>query len=733
MHKISKSLHYQNEFDNSFIRTTFETEEDLLEIIKMDYSPFIYQDDNRDKYHKIESTDFYFFDVDNTDPEKQCSISDFFKIFNDYEFYLTTSKSHNKEKVSDSGKRYPPANRYHVLFPCVETITDSETIRRSIQVFCERYPFFDTSAGGTKRFFFGYEFAEVFSNGGERLHIEIEQKKESVSLGDFKPNLPPMDSGFEQFKPNHNDLIESLEKVYSMGGFGDYETWLMAGTALKNSGYSPDDFAKITDPGVDSLKKWNELPDGQIDSPLTEASLTYHIRKYIPEYRTPSIRTEAKKEAQETIKKGKSVPLDLPLPSSVWNKIHCKITLSKTGQEQIKPKSTIENITILLENYGVRIRENLMTHNIETFIPGFDVEGKSENASLATIQNLLIINDLPTLQIDQTLLAIAHKDRFHPVKDWIDSVDWDGVNRLPEFFKILTTDEKFSKTLKCVLMKKWALSAIACLYESEYKGRGVLTLQSKQYMGKTRFLESLSINKRWIKDGLTLDPKNKDSLEIAISHWICELGELEATFKRADNAVLKSFLTMTYDDIRFAYDRRKEKFPRRTVFCASINSRRFLTDETGSTRFWTIPLIAIDHNHNMDISQFWAQIKTIYQEKKASREDFIWWLSDAENALLELSNKHHGMRDEVEESLIGCYDVAIQDKNLLKHKSATEILKENFLATGKLNINRCAEVLREMGFREVTRRGKLGFLIPEKMNSSLIYSDISDDEENPLL
>ena len=70
---------------------------------------------------------------------------------------------------------------------------------------------------------------------------------------------------------------------------------------------------------------------------------------------------------------------------------------------------------------------------------------------------------------------------------------------------------------------------------------------------------------------------------------LCELGELDSTLKREQSS-LKAFITQPLDTIRMPYAEKATKTPRRTSFCGTVNPQDYLRDETGSRRFWTIPV-----------------------------------------------------------------------------------------------------------------------------------------------
>ena len=82
----------------------------------------------------------------------------------------------------------------------------------------------------------------------------------------------------------------------------------------------------------------------------------------------------------------------------------------------------------------------------------------------------------------------------------------------------------------------------------------------------------------YVKTGLELDPSDKDKVYQCIKYWVCELGELDSTFKR-DLAKLKAFITEQTDEFRRPYGLVPIKYPRKTSFYATVNNEEFLKDE----------------------------------------------------------------------------------------------------------------------------------------------------------
>jgi putative DNA primase/helicase len=143
----------------------------------------------------------------------------------------------------------------------------------------------------------------------------------------------------------------------------------------------------------------------------------------------------------------------------------------------------------------------------------------------------------------------------------------------------------------------------------------VLTLQGAQGLGKSSWVGSLvsdlDVRDMIVKLDHHLDPHDKDSVLSAIAHLIVEIGELDSSFRK-DIARLKGFITRDFDKVRRPYARAASEYPRRTVFAATVNDGNFLIDDTGNSRFWTLPLVAINYEHGIDMQQVFAQLKGAY-------------------------------------------------------------------------------------------------------------------------
>lgn len=319
------------------------------------------------------------------------------------------------------------------------------------------------------------------------------------------------------------------------------------------------------------------------------------------------------------------------------------------------PPSTIANIGYMLAKYGITVRYNVIKKKIEVTWAG--QSGTADNrdkVALTTILSLTALNQMQTGPVPGILETLADRNPHNPVGDWIDSKPWDGIDRLQEFSDTLTVREDFPVQLRDVLIHRWLISAVAAVMVPQgFFGRGILTLQGPQSIGKTSWIRELVpdpiLREQVIKLDHHLDASSKDSLITAVSHWIVEIGELDSSLKK-DIARLKGFITGYQDKLRKPYGRADSEYPRRTIFCASVNDHAFLVDPTGNTRFWTIPVTKIDYQHNIDMQQLFAQIAIDYHNGEN------WWLDQHEERLLEQHNSEHRAVSAIRERLIGAID-----------------------------------------------------------------------------
>lgn len=280
--------------------------------------------------------------------------------------------------------------------------------------------------------------------------------------------------------------------------------------------------------------------------------------------------------------------------------------------------SCVENVQAMLDHYQVTARYNLMTHEEEYTSPHFvGTADRIKNAGLAQIREWAHYHGLSVSRLDGQLELIIASNPYHPVAQWIGSKPWDGVDRFEALFSAIKLEWQDAARVGLArrLFWAWCVTAAHAAMVPASTNRGVsaqlvLVLQGPQGVQKTRFIRSLVREPDWMREGLLLDPSDRDSVQRATSVWVVELGELDATFRKSDIAALKAHITNTSDTYRSAYAHKAETRARRTVYAATVNVRGVLHDETGSRRFGVLPIIECNAEHGVDMQQLWAQMAT---------------------------------------------------------------------------------------------------------------------------
>jgi hypothetical protein len=362
-----------------------------------------------------------------------------------------------------------------------------------------------------------------------------------------------------------------------------------------------------------------------------------------------------------------------------------------SGKQQ--PLGTRPNVAYLMSQYGITARYNEIKKGVELTFPTrtFFGDTAQENA-LVELSSLCSKNLLPKGDLTAYVKNIACDRAYSPVRDWIESKEWDRESRLPALLATLTTRPE-NVALKDALVRRWLISAVAAAYRpNRFEAHGALVFTGPQGAGKTTWFarlapESLGV----IMVGASVDPSDKDSVTRVVSHWIVELGELDATFRKADIAKLKAFVTLAVDKLRRPYDRLESEYKRSTVFGGSVNEDRYLVDDTGNRRWWTVPVVKVDYQHSIDMQQLWAEVLTLYQAGEQ------WWLTKAENEALTLLNEQHEAVDPVMEKIQRRFDFETNGPLRRSQMTATEVLVSiGYDKPNKAQATHASKVLKQL-------------------------------------
>ena len=185
--------------------------------------------------------------------------------------------------------------------------------------------------------------------------------------------------------------------------------------------------------------------------------------------------------------------------------------------------------------------------------------------------------------LDSALRIAANEHLYHPVREYLESMQWDGKPRirflLHRFLGADTSD------LTYMIMKTFLIGAIMRVFHKGCKFEYMLCLVGGQGIGKSSFFRLLAVKDEWYTDDLKkLDDENV--YRKLQGHWIIEMGEMIATANAKSVEEIKSFLSRMSDVYKVPYDRYPKDRQRQCVFGGTTNMEQFLPlDRTGNRRF----------------------------------------------------------------------------------------------------------------------------------------------------
>ena len=212
------------------------------------------------------------------------------------------------------------------------------------------------------------------------------------------------------------------------------------------------------------------------------------------------------------------------------------------------------------------------------------------------------------------ILVHAEENAFHPVKDYLASLKWDGKERVYTWLADYLGVEQSEYSMMVGVF--FLVSAIARVMRPPVKVDSVLILEGLQGLGKSTMLFNLF--GKWFTD-TPMELGNKDSFQQMQGMWCIELAELDS-FNKAENTRAKHFFGSQTDRYRPSYGRMVQEFPRQCVFVGTTNQDRYLKDSTGNRRYWPVMCRKVCQEElKRDRDQLWAEALQMYQN------GMRWW------------------------------------------------------------------------------------------------------------
>lgn len=311
--------------------------------------------------------------------------------------------------------------------------------------------------------------------------------------------------------------------------------------------------------------------------------------------------------------------------------------LAKKGGTELSPafaldargavKRGLENHVLAIEQTQElkgRFRYNKLARMTEAILP-LPWDGGTETRRVSKADEIelrIFLDRLYDLgskpHTEDALTAIANRNAYDPVDEWLNSMAWDGE---PHAGRLA------SKYLGCppsdyvYEIERLIISAmIVRTYKPGAKFDCMPILVGGQGLGKSTYARLLAGRDEWFTDGV-MGIGGKEALEIIQGKTLAEFAELDALKGKAAETT-KRFITSIDDTYRAAYGKEAETHPRRCVFIGTTNNEHFLSDMTGNRRFFPIRCGAIDRRAGFpsdeaayDFAQAWAEMYATYRKE----------------------------------------------------------------------------------------------------------------------
>lgn len=283
-----------------------------------------------------------------------------------------------------------------------------------------------------------------------------------------------------------------------------------------------------------------------------------------------------------------------------------KLQISEDGTV----KTTFFNATVILAN-DPRINKLMRFNDFSMVVENAETGeewAETDSHRLRVYVGKRYTSDFPENKIEQAIEYQAHANAYHPVRDYLESLEWDGVPRVDGLLVdyLGTEDNAYTReAARC-----WMTAAVYRVMEPGFKFDYTLVLGGDQGIGKSTMVEVLA--RSWYGELSSFDPKI--AIEEITGSWVVEITELGAN-NRHEVEQQKAFLSATSTRVRLAYRRNAANHKRQCVFIGTTNQIEYLKDSTGNRRWWPVDcrVAEIDLPRlRKEVDQMWAEAFYLY-------------------------------------------------------------------------------------------------------------------------
>lgn len=446
-----------------------------------------------------------------------------------------------------------------------------------------------------------------------------DSEKESVRTSLKKAGTPAEKPGligaFNRAFPISLAIEEFLSDVYEPTSFDDRYTYAEGSGAAGAIVYGEDEFLfshHSTDPVQGVLCNSFDLVRlhkfGHED--------TDDGAKEITKRRSYKLMSDFAAEISDVVKQIARVRLPSEVFDDTYNdKWLGSLTVDKYGQYE----ATIPNFYKILSNdvnMRGRFKTDLFNMRPVVCLPvpwNAEAEGTKdlEDGDEAAVRHYLedFYGIYHATKCKDAMDIVLNENTFHPVRDYLGALDWDGLKRLDTLLVdyLGAVDTQFVR----LATRKAFVAAVARIMQPGIKFDYTLTLVGPEGIRKSTL--PAKMGGQWFSDTF-IGVEGKESYEQLHGVWIMEIAEL-SSIRKADAEPVKLFLAKQEDRFRPAYGHRTSTYKRQNIFIGSVNDYSFLKDNNGNRRFWPVDVSGFGRldMDEMPVDEIWAEACLYYK------------------------------------------------------------------------------------------------------------------------
>jgi putative DNA primase/helicase len=258
------------------------------------------------------------------------------------------------------------------------------------------------------------------------------------------------------------------------------------------------------------------------------------------------------------------------------------------------PHATVANGSLIIQTHPRlkgKVWHDEFTDKIYTSIKGGAPRQWSDSDDIDLTVYIQQSMRLHKFKIDLISHAVNHAARANArnsLTDWLDSLKWDGIQRLETWLADCLGVEHNEYSMAIAV--NWPISMVARAYRPGCKVDTMPVLEGPQGMSKSTFLEVLG--DPWY-GSIPVAFGDKDFLQAIQGRWLVEIPDMTGFSKREHTQILAT-ITIRSDIYRASYGRHTVEHPRVAIFAATSETDDYLQDARGRRRYWPLRCIDID-------------------------------------------------------------------------------------------------------------------------------------------